>query len=957
MKKKLFLALLTTLVLLLAATTALAVSPSDYNCPVCGEPCTEWYGYHGGDGTVSVHSPACYSCNVFVWDTEFLCTPAEGTATCTFPAVCSVCGSPDWLGSAPDPNAHGDMSIWLYASPTQHYRYCLNCRAEASIEYEDHYGGTATCNEHAVCEGCGEPYGEYASDNHDWEDWEGLSTNTHIRVCRDCDAEEEAPHTGGDGSCFPICEVCSWYYIDPDGEHPNMCDWFPESDTQHRRYCLTCGTYESNEYEDHYGGTATCTQRAVCEGCGTEYGEYSDVHPWGEWEYLDDTRHQRPCTNPDCHASDYADHSGGDGSCRPECEGCGNLYYNAEGQHRTMSVWYYLDGAQHMRHCVDCGYGQEYEDHTGGTATCSAQAVCEVCHEDYGELDGTRHGEFSDWETIGTTQHSRYCLECGANEEYEDHYGGTATCSSRAICEGCGSSYGELNLTVHTNMSEWEPCAGGHQRHCLDCNLPTSFERAPHTGDGACQSECIDCHESFIDPNGEHSLTDWLPENDTQHVRYCEICQHNDTYEYADHVGDGTCTSECKDCGMTFTDPDGTHRLTQWSASSSKKHIRYCPDCELEFTFEFGEHRPNANAEDLPCYKTITCTDCGYNMGFGTQHSLSDWVSYSPLQHFRYCTVGGTDHVEEYDLHYGGDGSCMPVCEGCGEAYLPLSGTHQWGEWTPNADGTHTRVCALNADHTETADCTWGDWTLADDQYHVRACTDCGDEENGEHTGGTATCYSPRICDVCNEGYGSPDNSGLSGHPNPVIEQKAPTCYEEGYYRVTCDHPGCAMPFFEITTPANGQHLYSNWQPADDGSHISPCLVCGEEHIVTCTVFRTLEGLTPAFAACPICGVYDGGVLAVIYAHDGDESLPYGTLVIRGGEAPVDGVLYAITVTGSYYGKVVELMQPVTVTVPMALEGFRIVSMDGADIPFTLADGMLTFEAEAVGLFLLIPAE
>ncbi len=735
MKKKLFLALLTTLLLLLAATTALAVSPSDYNCLVCGEPCTEWYSYFNQDGTASLHSPACYICYTFVWDTEFLCTPAEGTATCILPAVCSVCGDLDWAGSAPDPNAHGDMSRWINTSPTQHYRYCLDCVAEASYEYEDHYGGTATCSkraicegcggsygelstEHAmsewksisttqhrkyctlcwavetiiyedhyggtatcwelaVCEGCGEPYGDYDFDNHDWGDWEGFSASTHIRVCLDCDAEEEAPHTGGDGSCFPICEVCGWYYIDPDGEHRNMCDWFPVSDTQHRRYCTDCNAYESNEYEDHYGGTATCTQRAVCEGCGTEYGEYSDVHPWGEWEYLDDTSHQRPCTNPDCHVSDCTDHSGGDGSCWTECADCGNHYYNAEGQHLTMSVWYYLDGAQHMRHCVDCGYGEQYEDHTGGTATCSELAVCEVCGEDYGELA--------------------------------------------------------------------------------------------------------------------------------------------------------------------------------------------------------------ANA-------------------------------------------------------------------------------HSWGEWTPNADGTHTRVCALNAEHTETADCTWGDWTHLTHIHHERRCTVCNAQELGEHTGGTLTCYSPRICDVCNEGYGSPDNSGLSGHPNPVIEQKPGTCYDEGYYRITCDHPGCSMPFFEIILPANGQHLYNHWDILGDNMHHTDCAQCGENTDVACTLWELYEGET-LLTVCPVCGDFAEALFEVLLARD-DAAVPIGTLLVRGLADPIDGALFGFTVAGVYGGEVVDIHGPVTITIPVECEGFTVVRVEIVDdaevrteIPFTLNNGHLTIETATAGLFLLVPAE
>ena len=161
MKKKLFLALLTTLLLLLAATTALAVSPSDYNCPLCGEPCTEWYGLNSPDGTASVHSPACYNCYTYVWDTMFPCTPAEGTATCTLPAVCSVCGSLDWNGSAPDPNAH-NWGDWIWFTDNTHIRECRYCPA---FEEGNHYGGTATCSELDICEGCGVSYGELSTEH------------------------------------------------------------------------------------------------------------------------------------------------------------------------------------------------------------------------------------------------------------------------------------------------------------------------------------------------------------------------------------------------------------------------------------------------------------------------------------------------------------------------------------------------------------------------------------------------------------------------------------------------------------------------------------------------------------------------------------------------------------------------------------------------------------------------
>ena len=51
---------------------------------------------------------------------------------------------------------------------------------------------------------------------------------------------------------------------------------------------------------------------------------------------------------------------------------------------------------------------------------------------------------------------------------------------------------------------------------------------------------------------------------------------------------------------------------------------------------------------------------------------------------------------------------------------------HDWGDWVSNGDDTHTRVCKVNSEHTETADCH----------------------------GGAATCTDRAICDDCKQPYG-----------------------------------------------------------------------------------------------------------------------------------------------------------------------------------------------------------
>ena len=89
--------------------------------------------------------------------------------------------------------------------------------------HTNHTGGTATCTKKAVCEFCGEEYGEYASHNY-----------------------------GGK--------------YESDGTH-------------HWKKCQNEGCDATTEKEAHKGGEATTTKRAVCEVCGAEYGDLKKEDP------------------------------------------------------------------------------------------------------------------------------------------------------------------------------------------------------------------------------------------------------------------------------------------------------------------------------------------------------------------------------------------------------------------------------------------------------------------------------------------------------------------------------------------------------------------------------------------------------------------------------------------------------------------------------------------------------
>ena len=79
--------------------------------------------------------------------------------------------------------------------------------------------------------------------------------------------------------------------------------------------------------------------------------------------------------------------------------------------------------------------------HTGGTATCTQKAVCEFCGEEYGDLAEHTYGDTYEFDG---THHWKKCQVCGATTKKEEHKGGTATTTKKAVCEVCGAEYGDL---------------------------------------------------------------------------------------------------------------------------------------------------------------------------------------------------------------------------------------------------------------------------------------------------------------------------------------------------------------------------------------------------------------------------------------------------------------------------------------------------------------------------------
>ena len=171
------------------------------------------------------------------------------------------------------------------------------------------------------------------------------------------------------------------------GEHLFNTVWKHDENT-HWKECMVKGCGLKTDVTDHSGGQASCQKKAECEACGQEYGEL-EAHNYGsEWKH-DETSHWRECQTEGCTAkTDVAKHSGGQATCqqKAECEVC-NQEYGEFGAHNYGSEWKH-DGTSHWRECQTegCTAKTDVAKHSGGQATYQKKAICSVCKVSYGEV-------------------------------------------------------------------------------------------------------------------------------------------------------------------------------------------------------------------------------------------------------------------------------------------------------------------------------------------------------------------------------------------------------------------------------------------------------------------------------------------------------------------------------------------------------------------------------------------
>lgn len=363
-------------------------------------------------------------------------------------------------------------------------------------------------------------------------------------------------------------------------------------------HCGREGVYYSPS-EEHSGGTETptCTTGKTCALCGAKYGILG--HDWGEWTPNGDGTHTRRCKRSNCDAVENESCSGGTGTftCTKgkTCEKCGAEYgilghdwgawtSDGDGTHGT-----------HTRRCTRCDK-EETESCSGG-ATCTSPGVCATCGGSY--YGGHVWGE---WSSAGNGTHIRNCKNC-YKVDTASCTGGTATCSTKAVCEACGGEYGEKDPNNHDlvhHEAKAPTCTGiGWNAFdtCSRCDYTTYVELPVQHDLVHHDAKAPTCTEIGWDAYDTCSRCD--------HTTYAELPALNHDYQAV--TVDPTCEADgytvftCSRCKDSYTanptDKLG-HKFGAWSPNGTGSQSAGClrqgcahigsTDCR-KFTFRTAE--------------------------------------------------------------------------------------------------------------------------------------------------------------------------------------------------------------------------------------------------------------------------------------------------------------------------------------------------------------------------------
>ena len=400
------------------------------------------------------------------------------------------------------------------------------------------------------------------------------------------------------------------------------------------------------------------------------------------------------------------EHSGGEATCtnKAKCEICGAEY----GETKPHS-YAQIKSPEYLKSAATCTAKAVYYTSCTECGRSSKGTKNEATFE-YGNALGHKYGE---WVSNGDGTHSRVCANDNKHIETKACHGGKATCTAKAICEVCGKAYGEMTAHTFTKtvsekyLKSAATCTAKavYYTSCADCGLSSKGTKNEATFE----------YENALG----HKYGEWVSNGDGTHTRVCaNDSTHTETK--ACHGGKATCTAKaiCEDCGKAY----GTMAAHTFTAKSTvSRYLKRAATC----------------TEKSEYY--VSCAGCGLSSkgtaseavftGSALGHSLTEWSVITEVT----CTTNGTQerHCTRCDYK---------------QTRTIVAKGHSYGLWNVTkkvgciTDGEQSRECSVCGNkETKTIAATgvhsYGSWKVAKAATctttgtKVRSCSECGAKE------------------------------------------------------------------------------------------------------------------------------------------------------------------------------------------------------------------------------------
>ena len=384
--------------------TCTTVGEKTYTCTACSATKTETIGASGhtwgtdwvkDDSDKDHHWHECTKCHEkkdlteHDWDEGTVTTPA----TCTTPGertyTCGTCNATKT--ETIDASGHTWGTDWVKddSDKDHHWHECTKCHEKKDLTEHDWDEGTVTTPE--TCTTPGERTFTCAVCSATKK--ETIPATGHTPGAAVCENKVAATcTTAGSYDEVVYCTTCgnevsrTQKTIDKLAHDYDTTKWVKADENQHGHKCKNCDAI--TDLTAHVpGAAATETTPQLCTECG--YVIAPATHPTHTWVFVAET----PAT---CNAAGEREHykctcgrtsfKNGDAYDINEDASVLTIEKNSANHTGAPDSKWHSDSANHWQEYTCCHARANEAAHSGGAATCTAQAVCEVCGKAYGPL-------------------------------------------------------------------------------------------------------------------------------------------------------------------------------------------------------------------------------------------------------------------------------------------------------------------------------------------------------------------------------------------------------------------------------------------------------------------------------------------------------------------------------------------------------------------------------------------